>query len=273
MHEDELRYCVDFEHSRLVFRRESARERRELVYEPELCTGCGLCYEACPVDAISLGATGAAVARGIEGLVPVEIDPERCVLCGMCAGVCMFRAITVRVDGEDVRESRRFPKLLRAFLFEQDKCSLRDDGSACDECMQACPAGAITFAGIKGERNTIERDDSKCIFCSSCAQACPKDAIAVEKVFEGEVSVDDERCTGCGTCVEICPAKALSMPQSKPWEKVPKIAVRQEVCILCGACRHACPVDAIEVRREKVRYELGEQMSWTRSWEKTFRRL
>ncbi len=273
MHEDELRYRVELEHTKLVFRRESARETRELVYEPGRCTGCGLCYEACPVDAISLGATGAAVARGIEGLIPVEIDTRRCVLCGMCAGVCMFRAISVKVDGEDVRESRKFPRLVRAFLFEQQKCAPKEDGTPCDECMKACPTGAISFAGLKGEVNTIERDDSVCIFCSSCAHACPTGAIAVEKVFEGEVSIDSDTCTGCGTCVEICPTRALSMPRRKPWEKPPKVEVRQEVCILCGACRHSCPVDAIQVRRDRVNYDRGEQMSWTRSWEKTFRRL
>ena len=45
------------------------------------CVACGMCKDACPVDAISEGA-------------PYTIDPEKCVDCGNCAGECPSEAIS-----------------------------------------------------------------------------------------------------------------------------------------------------------------------------------
>jgi electron transfer flavoprotein alpha subunit len=49
----------------------------------ELCTGCGACVEACPVDAISVRDAKA------------QIDAEKCVECGVCEGECPTEPITV----------------------------------------------------------------------------------------------------------------------------------------------------------------------------------
>jgi ferredoxin len=49
----------------------------------ELCTGCGACVEACPVDAISVQ----------DG--KARIDADKCVRCGVCEGECPAEAISV----------------------------------------------------------------------------------------------------------------------------------------------------------------------------------
>ena len=47
----------------------------------EKCTGCGLCVDACPVEAISLEND------------KVKVDAEKCVDCGQCVEECPNEAI------------------------------------------------------------------------------------------------------------------------------------------------------------------------------------
>ncbi len=48
------------------------------------CTGCGMCVEICPVEAIALSAEDTA-----------EVSAEACIGCGLCATVCPVEAITL----------------------------------------------------------------------------------------------------------------------------------------------------------------------------------
>jgi len=49
------------------------------------CTGCGICVERCPVDAITLGDDGAAVR-----------EEKYCIGCGVCARFCPADAISLQ---------------------------------------------------------------------------------------------------------------------------------------------------------------------------------
>jgi len=55
----------------------------------ELCTGCGVCVQECPVDAVDLGDDGYAA-----------INDEECIRCGRCHDACPQEA--VRHDGERI---------------------------------------------------------------------------------------------------------------------------------------------------------------------------
>ena len=50
--------------------------------DPEVCTGCGECKDACPCDAISEDENGRCV-----------IDTDLCADCGACLDVCEFGSI------------------------------------------------------------------------------------------------------------------------------------------------------------------------------------
>ncbi len=49
--------------------------------DKDVCTGCGACYNECPVEAIS------------EGDV-YKIDPSECTDCGACCDECPVEAIS-----------------------------------------------------------------------------------------------------------------------------------------------------------------------------------
>ena len=50
-----------------------------------LCTGCGACYNKCPVNAINMVADR-------EGFLFPEIDGERCIECNLCYNICPINA-------------------------------------------------------------------------------------------------------------------------------------------------------------------------------------
>jgi ferredoxin len=55
------------------------------VVDRDECTGCGLCVDECPSEAISLDEEGIA-----------KVDADECVDCGACVDVCPTASITLR---------------------------------------------------------------------------------------------------------------------------------------------------------------------------------
>ncbi len=53
------------------------------MIDKDVCIGCGMCVNTCPVDAISM----------VEG--KAFINEEICIKCGSCVGVCPVGAITI----------------------------------------------------------------------------------------------------------------------------------------------------------------------------------
>jgi coenzyme F420-reducing hydrogenase delta subunit/ferredoxin len=54
------------------------------VVDLEHCNGCGICFEDCPFDAITLRARTDGARYDHE----VVVDPALCAACGICAGSC-----------------------------------------------------------------------------------------------------------------------------------------------------------------------------------------
>jgi NAD-dependent dihydropyrimidine dehydrogenase PreA subunit len=58
-------------------------------------------------------------------------------------------------------------------------------GQPCTACIAVCPVsifeGRSSLAGVVGE------NEDECILCDLCLQRCPTDAIAIDKLYSGEV--------------------------------------------------------------------------------------
>ena len=64
----------------------------KLIFQEELCKGCGLCVAACPKHLLSLSQH----RLNGKGHSPVEIEkPEECIGCAFCATMCPDCVITV----------------------------------------------------------------------------------------------------------------------------------------------------------------------------------
>ena len=70
-----------------IERRENFSGGKKAVIAGALCTGCGLCAEACRFDAIATPAVGG-------GKAVFAVDPIACEGCGLCARLCPEKAIT-----------------------------------------------------------------------------------------------------------------------------------------------------------------------------------
>lgn len=57
---------------------------------PDLCKGCGLCIEKCPVQVISW-----SEQLGFMGTPAVKARMDGCIVCGLCETVCPEPAIRV----------------------------------------------------------------------------------------------------------------------------------------------------------------------------------
>lgn len=275
MEGDKIEYLMEVGGDAAVFRRGCARDKRELSYKKSRCSGCWLCYEACPVEAIEKNPVGIIEGRVVDHPA-IVVNPEKCVLCGICAEVCLFDSLDLNVNGKSVKSLDSYPRFKKLYKIDEKKCKPKEGNILCKDCEEVCPRDALKcrIELLDGNaKNVVERDEELCILCTTCKLACPENAISAEKIFEGEISVDLDKCQGCGVCVEVCPSKALSMPKPKLGEKNDKLVIDQNACIYCSACMNACPTGALEVKRKGVKYNSDMQKSWARKTTKIFEKL
>ena len=228
----------DEKENEFFFERKSPYESRKLIYKSSSCILCEFCINSCPTSALSINVR----ASYIDAL-KLKLEPNLCTLCSICYNVCLFGSIEFIIDGSEANKVIRYEG---RFEFFEERCSTKDDGSLCDYCEKSCPRNAIK-AYLKNGKNTISRDESKCIYCRNCELSCPRNAIKVIKFLEGNVEYDNEKCQACGACINICPTRSIELSK-KIGEK---IRIREETCIYCKACMNVCPVNAIKIERKK----------------------
>ncbi len=117
------------------------------------CIRCGACAAACKFNAVSLGASGAAL-----------VAEDRCTACGACVRACPQRIIRIH-------ECANYIVV---------KCSNRDKGAlarqqcpascvGCGVCENACTAGAVRVV-----ENLAVINENLCLSCGMCAVKCPR---------------------------------------------------------------------------------------------------
>ncbi|HEY3272663.1 MAG TPA: 4Fe-4S binding protein, partial [Methanocella sp.] len=91
-------YSKKIENNKLVAEQKLLTQKLNLTVDLDRCTGCGVCIDACPEEAVSRGAIG-AVNRGKAKVAKVDVDEKKCSFCGVCNIMCPFNAIKLSIDG------------------------------------------------------------------------------------------------------------------------------------------------------------------------------
>jgi len=103
---------------------ETQRYKREMQFDPEKCTGCGVCVESCPQKALSMKERKPAVRR------------DACTLCGRCENVCP--AGIREAVGREYTVKELVKELMKDQIFYEDS------------------GGGVTFSG--GEAMAMDLD-------------------------------------------------------------------------------------------------------------------
>jgi ferredoxin len=141
----------------------------------DACLGCTACVRVCPTGAI----------RGEKKAMHV-IDAALCIECGACGRVCAKSAV---IDDRGTPIER-----LKKSLWPKPRI-LRERCHACENCVQACPAGALAMKDEElplAENFAVLAAADKCVSCGWCESNCLFDAI----IMEVPVKAIRERATG-----------------------------------------------------------------------------
>jgi 4Fe-4S ferredoxin len=253
-------------------------KRYSLTLDKTVCTGCGICKELCPREAIEVKRV--PKADGEKAKPPtIDVDEERCQYCGICNPLCPFGALEVKLDGEHVIpvvKSESFPRLIREIGIDTTKCDV-----GCFDCEEVCPLNLIKVSVRTPDGKEVTDIESRsdkenlsvvvdvkkdlCPCCRLCEMKCPNGAISVRKIFHGIMKINPEKCPeGCRDCLDVCPITgALYVSEGG------KVDVNELYCVYCGVCKIVCPEEgALELQRTYIRHTPVHSGAWNRALEK-----
>ena len=85
-------------------RRPPARLRGALHWNPEKCTGCGLCVKDCPANAIEVITINKANKRFV-----MRYHADRCTFCAQCVQNCRFKCLAMTPDEWELAALKKEP--------------------------------------------------------------------------------------------------------------------------------------------------------------------
>jgi len=250
----------------LVLDRKMITRRHTLQLDRERCVGCELCTAVCPQEAIQLQKGVLEEGRLVQRPT-VDIDPQKCNFCGECVVVCPVNALGLLIDGQakvPVWEFEAFPVLTKQITVNGSTLPIE----LADTVVEVCPTKVISVevkrnkAGRITAVESVQVDESNCIYCKQCEVAAP-DVFAIVHPFEGLIRLQRSLCpAGCLACADICPTRALFVTNGD-------LFLDDRFCVYCGACTQVCPApEALLVRRHRVRHTPIKSGAWIAAVEK-----
>lgn len=127
-------------------------------------------------------------------MAKIFLNSQECIGCHLCELACSAK--TKGIFNPKLAHIKIISNYIKDELVVGFKaCSL------CNECIAACPQGAITR-----KNNFLQIDHDKCTSCGICVAECPEGII---KEYNDQVTICDT-CNGQPECVAWCPRNALT---------------------------------------------------------------
>ncbi|MFC1943973.1 NuoI/complex I 23 kDa subunit family protein [Chloroflexota bacterium] len=79
----------------------------ELIWRPDLCTGCATCAKSCPQGEIEIATIPDPDGDNTYIVERFQVDSGRCVFCGFCVESCPYGALFLGRDYERASYRRR----------------------------------------------------------------------------------------------------------------------------------------------------------------------
>ncbi len=173
--------------------------------DPEMCTRCGACVEACPEDAIDDA---------------FQINLDKCKSHRSCVTACASIG-AIHFDRVDRQRNAEFDLVMDLRINPQMRMSQVPQGYFApgkDPFEQALVANQLL--GLVGEfekpkyfaytEKICAHGRNGKVGCSACIDVCSTGAItSLFKNGQGSVEVNPNLCMGCGACSTVCPSGAM----------------------------------------------------------------